>query len=80
MKTPADPKWQQRRWQTFYESRPDYIQHLYREIRYHKHQIRAYEQFSARLSVFKDYFVEFIGFEKKELRDYQNELRKVLGR
>lgn len=80
MKEPADPKWQSRKWQTRYEPRADYIKRLYEFINHHKQMIGTYEATGARVPAVADGFVELINFEKKQLLDYQTELRKVMGR
>lgn len=75
---PSDPRWQQRRWQTYYQSRSDYINYLYKSIRWHKKMILMYDDTGKRLATYSNHFATMIKFEKEQLKMYQLELRKVV--
>jgi len=80
MPEPADPKWKQRQWQTYYESRADYIAELYETIRFAKHMMRFWESFGQSHRSFDSELIPLITFEREWLKIHQNELRRVIGR
>jgi Arc/MetJ-type ribon-helix-helix transcriptional regulator len=75
---PADEKWRTRRWQTYYESRSDYIKHLVQNISDSKALITSYDQLAQRRIEISDDLAVIIRSEKECLADYQAELQQVM--
>jgi hypothetical protein len=80
MAEPLDPKWQQRKWQVAFETAAGYVGYLYEEIRSYKRQIMFFEQMGLRNMAYNSSCGEIITILKQQLREYQTELREVLGR
>ncbi len=74
-----DLRWRERKWQLWDESRIDYIKHLYSTIKDYKQSIITWNKLgleNPQLTGIPD----LIAAERKQLNEFQIELRRVVGK
>ena len=75
----SDPKWKERVWQTRYEPKESYIQHLLMDVNDSKKMIDQYDKLAVKYPNLLEELVEQIELERQILVEHQDELKKVVS-